>query len=210
MPSALVEPVLLVAAMRDEIAAVPPRQGVVRLVTGVGRQRVTGRLAEAIERHRPGSILLAGVCGALSPARRCGQVLTVGHALHGDERLPLAEGDAVCLTVDQPALEPDARRRLHAASGADIVDMETFHVADVAAGRGLPLVAIRAVSDAVEDVVPAEALQWISDDGAPDLAAAARWAMLHPWRVGQLRRLQRQFQTATAALADAVIGRLDR
>lgn len=189
-------PALWVAApLRVEALAVRgavPGARVVR--TGMGPRRAVSAAARL--RAAPAAALaVAGVCGALDERYAPGDVL-VASELCGPEgpRIPLAPEpllaalaalgiDAHAATIaGVPTLAAGGRRAELLARGASAVDMESFWLADAAAGR--PFAVLRVVLDgpARELWRPDLPLRLVSvlrrlRAAAP---ALARWAALAP------------------------------
>jgi len=130
--------------------------------TGIERGRRACRLL--IDGHRPRLIVSAGFAGALSEGVERGQVVTAGRALRTDsDPIDLAPAVATAalphltvVTVDHVICTPTDKRALAAATGADLVDMETWGVARVAHDAGLECVGLRVVSDSVAEDLPNE------------------------------------------------------
>ena len=114
--------------------------------------------------HRPRLIVSAGFAGALDPAIprgatvRPARVVTAGTSpplpLHGSG--PGGGQGPTIVTVADVVTTAAAKRALAAASGAQVVDMETHAVAQVAIAAGLPCAAVRVISDAAEEDLPRE------------------------------------------------------
>jgi 4-hydroxy-3-methylbut-2-enyl diphosphate reductase len=151
-------PLSILAPLRVEALAVcgaVPGARVVR--TGMGPRRAVPAAVRL--RGAPAAALaVAGVCGALDDRFAPGDVL-VASALHGPdgERILLAPDRLLAalaaLGIDAhaaaiagvPTLAAGWRREELLAGGADAVDMESFWLADAAAGR--PFAVLRVVLD---------------------------------------------------------------
>ena len=121
-------------------------------------------------------------------------------------RLPPALAGAV-LTVDAPLLTPAAKRRARAASGAIAVDMEGRRIAEAAAERGVPLVAVRATLDEADFALPAFAAE-IAAAGGHDERARAFRAAANPREAAGMLRLALRARKAARSLrraADAIL-----
>jgi hopanoid-associated phosphorylase len=91
-----------------------------------------------------------------------------------------------------------AKRALREASGAMAVDMESHEVAAVARAAGIPFVAIRAVADPYDRVIPQAALEALTPDGHVRVLATLGGVIREP---GQLIALVRLGRASAAALA---------
>lgn len=131
--------------------------------------------------------------GLLEAARRLGLHVAEGR---------LAEADAV---VDDAA----DRERLHAASGASFVDMESASLAALAASRGIPWAIVRIVTD-----TPDRPLDWLDDllgglTGAPGRRRVAAALVRRPWHVLRLARLALAVRRGTGRIGRIVEAWLD-
>lgn len=159
------------------------RRGVL-LETGMG----AGAAAAALERafgkangSAPGLIVSAGLCGALLPELKPGDLIVDVHG--GPVELALAAAPAarragVVLHIGAVAdadhvLSPPEKRALGVKLRAAAVDMESAAVRAWAEGRGAAFVAARAVLDGLEDQAPASAPRDAS------FGAALRFAVRH-------------------------------
>jgi len=106
--------------------------------------------------------------------------------------------------VREPIAHAQAKRRLHEATGAIAVDMESHMVARAAEQHGVPFAAIRVVVDPVERTIPRSALAGSRSDGTVDPRAVLRSLVRHP---GDLFGLIRMSLDARAARATLVRGR---
>ena len=166
-------------------------------------------------------LLSFGVCGALAPALRAGDLL-IASALVADGRVwpidahwtahlaaalpaarlaPLTAGDSMIGSVAE-------KRALHAATGAAAVDMESHIVAEAAARHGLPFAVVRAVSDTADHTLPPAALAGLKPDGSPDIGAVLRALARNPSQLPALIRTGRDAGAAFRGLEDLKLGSL--
>ncbi|MHB1605153.1 MAG: phosphorylase family protein [Leptospirales bacterium] len=114
-----------------------------------------------------GTVILAGFAGALSPglsngsgcilrrvSREGSPALDFPEAWWWAEKLEMSVGEAI--QSDQIVSVPGEKKRLHAQTGANIVDMESHSWMKAIREAGLNGVAVRIVSDTAEDILPAE------------------------------------------------------
>jgi hopanoid-associated phosphorylase len=102
--------------------------------------------------------------------------------------------------VAEPVADPGAKRALHQQTGAIAVDMESHIVAGVAAARGLPMVAIRVVTDPAQRAIPRTALATMRPNGSVDLRAMLRSLIQTPGDITGLLRLAFDARAARSTL----------
>ena len=140
-------------------------------VTGAGREACHRALPAELDRLRPARVLQLGIAGALDPRLRVGDVVVARWKGGGGWPMPRSGGrgdtdqgpapvgaaprsrpafrvlPGRIASRDEPVVEAALRRRLRDRLGADCVDMETEHVARICRRRGMPLLAVRGISD---------------------------------------------------------------
>lgn len=150
-----------------------------------------------------------GICGALDPDLASGTlILPSGVIDQNGARVDLvglaaagAPTGMILAGSDIVVPTPEAKARLHSASGACAVDMETHRVARVADDLGIPCMAIRAISDPADRALPAEAEHALDDLGRPRILPVLAGLVRHPWRIGALLAAKRDLDTALEALS---------
>jgi adenosylhomocysteine nucleosidase len=134
-------------------------------VSGVGRAAAATAARQLIDGHHPRLVVTAGFAGGLDPALRRGDAVRPAMAvMDGATRRitlatpagPTAPRPLTIVTVDAVAATVEMKRRLAARTGGQLVDMETFGVAEVAAEVGLPCAAVRVISDDAQEALPGE------------------------------------------------------
>jgi adenosylhomocysteine nucleosidase len=205
-------------AFEARIAAGP---GVKVICSGDGRNlatRLTAAIAEArtLVNGCPG-IISFGVAGGLAPHLRSGACVVGSAILSESNRMPTSAEwsqkllqtipDAVSgmlLGVTAPIAHPNEKQTLYAKTGAIAVDMESHIVAAVGAAHGLPVAAIRVITDPAKRALPASAVAAMRPNGTTNIAAMIRSVLMRP------RELPALLQTALdarAARATLVRGR---
>ena len=195
-------------AFEARIAAGPG----IRVICGGDGRDLVDSLHRSIALGRCG-LMSFGVAGGLASELRPGTCVVASEIVDGDERLPTdrawsqrllrAHPDAVhgaMAGVSAAVAEPGAKRALHAATGAVAVDMESHLVARVAAAHGLPMVAVRVVTDPAERTLPPSALAGVRADGTTDVAAVMRSILRRPQDIPALVRVALDTRTARAEL----------
>lgn len=90
--------------------------------------------------------------------------------------------EASCLTVASPVASDERRVSLAAASGADIVDMEAYHLLGAAADFDAPFVCLKVISDSADTTAWSDAVggapKWskILDGAVEDFLGQIVWA----------------------------------
>ena len=182
---------------------------------GRGRQGAEDLLARGAD-----ALISFGLAGGLDPWLKPGdlvcpdQVLTHtgAHSTHSLWReriltearmagLSMAEG--TLLGSDAPVADAAEKHRLAHESGAVAVDMESHDVATVAASRGMPFIALRAVADTAERSLPAAALAGVDADGRTRAAAVLLALCLSPGQIPAMIGLARESRAGMAALGRA-------
>jgi hypothetical protein len=96
---------------------------------------------------------------------------------------------------------PEDRARLAAATGGVAVDMESAAVADVAARRGLPFAAVRAITDGPESRLVLDWDRYRDSQGRLRTMAAVFGALRTPGGVAEMRQLWYASRKASHVLA---------
>ena len=150
-------------------------------VGGVGQERAARATELLLDGHRPRRIISAGFAGGLDETIPRGSLVTPGAVRREDEpvALPLAAAGQssvrqrpLILTLDRIARTTAEKAALATATGAALVDMETFAVAAVAAAAGIPCHGLRVVSDAATDELPADLGRLVQPQSAARRAGA--------------------------------------
>jgi len=195
---------------------------IVAAVCGIGQTVATSRIEQLINQYKPTRLLLTGFAGGLSEEVDIGWVLTADIiANEAGERLKLTDrppepisetpaGSRTILTSDQLIDSPQRKQALHQKHGAVAVDMESFAIARLAEERCIPLTMTRAISDRASEALPAWTQTCVNPDGSSRVASTAAKAIIMPWRIPTLLRLQRNSKVAGEALAYWVEGKLSQ
>jgi adenosylhomocysteine nucleosidase len=166
-------------------------------------------------------VVSAGVCGALDPRLRPGDVVIPervidsagqSHVPTESSRRALARANpgacgGALLTVCDIASTPDAKTRLRERTGAVAVDMESAHILARAAASGYPAVAVRAVSDGADEALPPELMGLLTPEGQLRWRGAVSLTVTHPTVVPRALTLRRQTRAALGAVARALAAR---
>jgi adenosylhomocysteine nucleosidase len=190
------------------------------LVAGVCPKELPGelerKLSAAIDRTVAG-VISFGLCGALDPALKVGD-LVIGAAAVG------ADGDLIACDVAwtqrlaaalpqakqgrfaaAPAPVPtrEAKATLREQTGAVAVDLESYAAARQARAFRLPFAILRAVSDDAGRALPPAAQVGLGADGRPSIGAVLGSLKSNPWQIGALIRTALEAEDAFHALERA-------
>lgn len=159
-------------------------------VAGVGRARAEAASRRLLERGAT-ALVSWGLAGGLDPALAPGSVVVPDEVVETDgTRWRPTDGgwrDAMISGIERTATcvagtlicssrvvgSVDEKRALRGRWGGVAVDMESAGVAAVAAGAGVPWIAVRAVADAADRALPAAVAGLCDDDGRLRRGAAA-------------------------------------
>jgi hopanoid-associated phosphorylase len=187
--------------------------------TGMGGINAT-RAAKAVLNEHTAGLVSLGTATALDANIECGTVFLPGAICWSDgshaatdpdwrralidainSRLPIATGDL--LQTDEMLRTPARKQQLHRDTGACGADMESGALARVAAGAGIPFVALRVVLDTANDSVPETALSAVAADGNTRPGNLLMTLLRRPGDVTALIRLLFRFRTAAQSLKSA-------
>jgi adenosylhomocysteine nucleosidase len=169
-------------------------------------------------------VISAGVCGALDPRLRPGDLVIpervvdaagVGHpAAPTHHRAALASAGATAwtgalATSRDIVATPESKAELRARSGAVAVDMESAVILAAAARCGCPALVVRGVADDAGQCLPRELARLVTPEGRLRLAGALALGVTRPAMLsgafGLGQRTRRALRAVARALA-AMIG----
>jgi adenosylhomocysteine nucleosidase len=183
---------------------------------GVGRLAAARATQTLIAGHKPSWVISAGFAGGLDPRLKRGNILLVdsladieGHRLSIDikpspEWLANSRGLHVgrLLTVDKLVRRPEEKRALGQAHDALAVDMESWAVGEVCRQDKVRFMAVRIISDTVDDELPADVERlMLQKNRASRLGAAAGAIWRRPSSIKDMYRLKEEALVATDKLA---------
>lgn len=186
------------------------------VTTGVGRDAAIRGTRLTIEGHRPGLLVAAGLCGGLDPALARGTVV-LGTSVTRIGGRPLTSPDTTGLlnttslpaarvvTADRVVDTPEAKRDLREATEGDVVDMESWYIAEAAEAGGTRWAIVRSVSDTATERIAHDVAKLASVAHPARLAgAAARLLFFRPSAISDLAELREHACAAADRLAEAV------
>jgi adenosylhomocysteine nucleosidase len=192
----------------------------VRAAVGGGRASLLAERLEAALGPSVRRVISVGLCGALDPRLKVGDIVIGTEVIAADGRWSTDEHLRAMLTARLPPARLKARftpvcgldimvvkakdkGRLWAESGAAVVDMESHVAARFAAAHGLPLAVVRVVSDSAARNLPAAVLLGIRQDGAMNLAGVLGSLAKAPGQLPALIRAGSDANRAFKALKSA-------
>jgi len=190
------------------------------ILTGAGPKQAHLETAKVLGGD-PDSVQLcvsSGLAGALKPQYQVGQVLAARSVRTENEltdpsgdplesSAPLLSFAAECgaTVVEQfysaVRVVGKAEEKRHLGERSDAVEMESFEVLLESAAYGIPAIAIRAVSDLVDDDLPLDMNRIFTDEGQVSIPRVLGQVALNPTSVPELVRLGRNSKMAAESLA---------
>jgi adenosylhomocysteine nucleosidase len=181
-------------------------------VTGMGIANAT-RIASKAMKSPYQLCISSGFAGGLGDSVSVGDILVadgvqkVGKSktlqcsrnLVYDARQDGAKQVKLFLTSDHVVRTIKEKRQLAPFAGA--VEMESFAIAEVAAEHGLPMVAIRVISDTTDRDLPIQIDNMVDAQGRVSVKGVVRQVVHHPLHLPALIRLGRESRSAAEALA---------
>jgi adenosylhomocysteine nucleosidase len=154
-----------------------------------------------------------GLAGGLDPVLRPGAVVVAADVLEDGERLSVDGALAArfggitghtVLAGSTVVADAAEKRALFAATGAQVVDLESGAVARIAQSHGLPFAVVRAVCDPAERDLPPAALAALDPSGGIGLMPLLRSLLNRPSQIHGLLTLARDAARARRALNGSV------
>jgi adenosylhomocysteine nucleosidase len=188
---------------------------ILALLTGIGwdASKDPGMMQEVFK-YDPDICISSGLAGALDSDHSIGNVLVArnvkrsdtGQIIRSTAMLVTAAVECGAASVEafvtNGGIVGEARSKRALGALGDAVEMESYHVLMAAGAAGVPCVAIRAVSDTVDQDLPLDFAQVV------DRGGRVRWAKMmselgrHPGRIPALVKFGNNSRTAATKLAD--------
>jgi adenosylhomocysteine nucleosidase len=183
------------------------------LLTGIGGENAEkGMLSLPIEMHDV--CISTGLAGALESGLKPGDVVVTRTSKTLDQKLRVnsdavlvdfavacgARAANVSLTSGKVVSTADEKNELSARGS--IVEMETSHVLAAAEKHHLPVVAVRAISDAADEDLPVDFERILDSHGHLKYGGLLKEVGLHPYRLAPLIKFAGQSRAAAGSLAD--------
>jgi hopanoid-associated phosphorylase len=192
-------------------------EGVLVHLSGVGRRRAA-RAAQSLLNRGATALLSWGTAGGLVPGLAPGCLVLPRTVMGSDsslfhvdlswhERLKSRlEGCTDLRTetlIESPTvlISPEEKRALADRTGAVAVDMESAAVAFTAEQAGLPFVALRVISDTMNQTLPSCVLSAYDTSGHLNMLRLIRGLVRHPGELLEWMRLAKSLRKARRTLA---------
>jgi len=180
------------------------------LHTGVGEKVCRERIGKFLQTPQFAFLISAGFAGALNDQLQVGDLLVARNFSTVDLRRPFFSSSAFRMAnlLTLPALIDSREERNHVArtTGAAAVDMETEFIARACAVHGVPLLALRVITDTPTQPFPApSSVLFDIQQQRTHIAVLARFFLAHPNRVPGLVQFARRIARARKTLADALV-----
>lgn len=175
-------------------------------VTGMGPGNAVRSGGIALETLRPDRVFTCGVAGALNPEARVGAVFhEVDDGFPGADRLvALGSRPGRMLTLDRVVVTRSEKARLRTETLADLVDMESAPLRDLARSQGLPSATVRSVSDTAHGDLPLDFNRVYTEAKALHPGRLAWEIARAPWKIPGLLRLGGDARKASIRLAEVL------
>jgi adenosylhomocysteine nucleosidase len=215
--AALAAEARLLGRARPQGAVLALADGTLLVVSGMGPS-AAARAAQRLLEAGATALVSFGVAGGLDPALEAGalvlpdEVVSADGARHATApawrervaaavaaRYPARRG--ALLTCREPLCSPAEKAAAFRETGAVAVDMEGFAIAETAARRGLPFLAVRSVLDAAADTLPPTLLGAIDAGGAASPGRILAALVRAPREWPDVLRLARHSRAAARPLA---------
>jgi len=166
-------------------------------------------LERLIQAHRPGIIVSAGFSGALQPGLPIGAIVLAENFSDSGllRTMPLPESFRVgrAITVDDVLETAEQKKAAGRETGALAVDLESSHLQKVCHRSGVPMISIRAISDALDRDIPIPAGVLIDpESGRANPKAIFNYLFRNPSKAQDFARLLRDAKMAQQSLASGI------
>jgi adenosylhomocysteine nucleosidase len=205
------------------------KSGISILLTGIGRKNAEISVREFLATNSPELVLTCGFAGALNPDLKLGDVvfetsfpgssrresaqteienqLEPTHVGCYDKLVAAGAKPAKFFCAGRIATTVAEKKKLHAETGADAVELESGAIHAICRERGIPCATVRVISDTANEDLPLDFNRLSKPDMNLDYGKLA-WAIAKsPGKIGALRRLQQNCQSAANQLA-AVLAKI--
>jgi nucleoside phosphorylase len=177
--------------------------------TGVGETVCKKRIGKFLENQQFDFLISAGFAGSLNHELHVNDLLAAKNFSTTDLKHASLSNVSIyagnMLTVPALIDSSEERARMARESGACAVDMETEFIARACAAHGIPLLALRVITDTPTQPFPAPPnVLFDVQQQRTQLAAFAKFFLTHPGRFPGLVQFARRIARARKILASAL------
>jgi nucleoside phosphorylase len=177
--------------------------------TGVGENICRERIGKFLENQQFDFLISAGFAGSLNHELQVNDLLLARNFSTVDLKHASLSNvsiyPATMLTVPALINSSEERERIARESGASVVDMETEFIAQACTHNGIPLLALRVVTDTPAQPFPAPpSVLFDIQQQRTHLSVLARFFLGHPRRMPGLLQFARRVARARKTLANAL------
>src|SRR4029079_16630022 len=178
--------------------------------TGVGENSCRKRIGKFLENQQFDFLISAGFAGSLNHELQVNDLLVaknfstvdLKHASLSNVSIYAANMLTVPVLIDSSG----ERERIARESGPSAVDMETEFIARACAAHGIPLLALRVITDTPTEPFPAPAsVLFDIQRQRTHIAVLARFFLAHPRRMPRLVQFARRISRARKTLSNALV-----
>jgi nucleoside phosphorylase len=180
------------------------------LHTGVGENICTERIAKFLKNQQFEFLISAGFAGSLNHELQVNDLLVAKNFSTADLKHASLSNVSIypgnMLTVPALIDSRAERDRIARDSGASAIDMETEFIAAACAAQGIPLLALRVITDTPSQPFPAPpSVLFDVQQQRTHVAALAKFFLTHPRRIPGLVHFARRIARARTILANALV-----
>jgi len=186
------------------------------VLTGVGKEKAEKAAAWVLSRYPVEVVISTGFAGALNGRTEAGDIIvytrlqSVEGQVNGDADLVLQASNCptgsraqliggVGVSIGDVCATAESKHRLGREFGADSVDMESYWIGRMAAGKGIPFLGVRVIFDAVRDDLTC--MGQVTSGGKVVLSKVMKYVVFHSGRLKDLAHLYRNYRKAAQSLA---------
>jgi len=180
--------------------------------TGVGKNICRERIGKFLENQQFDFLISAGFAGSLNHELQVNDLLVAKNFLtldltHAQSSLSNVSIHAAnMLTVPALIDSCEERERIAAESGASAVDMETQSIARACATHGIPLLALRVITDTPDEPFPAPpGILFDVQQQRTQIATLAKFFLAQPMRISGLIQFAKRIARARKTLSNALV-----
>jgi adenosylhomocysteine nucleosidase len=175
------------------------------LITGIGAKNAEDALRKYLVEVLPRQVFTCGFAGGLDPELKSGDVVYMTGYPALEEKLAQTDARlATFVSVSRIVTTAAEKKELRAATGADIVEMESEAILSVCREKRIPCAMVRAIADTADEDLPLDFNVLARPDMSLHYGKLARAVAGSPRKIGALVKLHKKTSTAAGRLADVL------